>query len=80
MKTVSATMQISVYVNCPHCDYLIDLMDEDDTNGIVHNDDSYILKQAIPYGDWDESHREFEVDDVTCSHCKGSFDVKELVW
>lgn len=80
METVAARLDIAVYVNCPHCDNLIDLTDESDTDGVAHNDEGHVLKQACPDGNWMEAHREFEVEDVTCSECKKQFNVKELEW
>ncbi len=82
MKTVSARMEISIYVNCPHCDELLDLMDQDDTDGCDHNEEGYLLNQACPIDGsyWMDAHRKFEVEKVTCFNCKKDFDVKTLDW
>ena len=80
MKTVTANMSIEINVDCPHCEHLINLLDESDTDGVAHDDECAVLKQAIPDGHWHEEHKKFKVDDVTCTNCKGSFNVKELEW
>ena len=81
METVEARLDIEVFVHCPTCDYLIDLMLEEDTNGQNHNDEGHILSQACPSeGHWSEEHEKFEIDDVTGSKCKTTFIVKGLEW
>lgn len=80
MKTTSARLVIEVLVHCPCCDAVIDLCNDNDTDGYYHDDDSYILKQALPEVNWSESHEKFVVDDVTCSQCKETFNVKSLEW
>lgn len=77
MKTVSARLDIEMFVNCPNCDYMIDLLKEEDTNGFHHDDESFLLRQMFPsHG----SHDDFECEDVTCSKCKTTFNVKMLEW
>lgn len=80
MKEVTARFDISVYVSCPGCDYLIDLMDESDTDGHALNEEDDVINQACPDGAWIDKHREFEISHVTCSECKGKFNVKGLEW
>jgi len=80
MRTARARLNIEVNVNCPHCDELIDLMDERDTNGDDLNEDGHILNQACPNGNWSEKHPSFDVSFVTCTECKNTFNVKELEW
>ncbi len=80
MKTVGARLVIEVLVHCPRCEVVIDLCNDNDTNCYNHDDDSYILRQALPEGCWSESHEKFEVEDVTCSECKETFNVKGLDW
>jgi len=80
MKTVSATLNIEITVNCPECDERIDLLTEEETNNYNHNDEAYLLIQAIPNSDWSESHKNFECEDVTCTECKTTFNVKKLGW
>jgi len=80
MKTAKARLDIQVFVNCPHCDALLNLLDENDTNGVAHNDCSDILKEACPSGTWSDSHDKFELDNVTCSECKGEFNVRQMEW
>lgn len=80
MKTVSARLDIAVYVDCPHCEHLINLLDTDDTSGRDLNEEGYILTQACPDGHWSLEHPHFTVEDVKCGSCGGVFDVKELEW
>lgn len=80
MKTVSARLDIEIFVNCPHCDYLIDLMKEEDTAGYDHNEEGHISSQAFPDGTWSQQHELFSVEDVKCTECGKSFNVKELEW
>lgn len=78
-KTVSARLSIEMLVHCPNedCDYLIDLLDERDTDGVAHDDESYLLRQIFHrYGSLDD----FECEEVTCSKCKTTFNVKGLEW
>ncbi len=81
METVTARLDIEVFVNCPHCDFMIDLLNSDDTNGVEHNDCGDILQEACPQvGHWSDSHDRFELDEVVCSQCKGEFSVKQIEW
>lgn len=79
--TQTAWLSIQVFVNCPRCNKPIDLMDEDDTDGHNHNEEGYVLKQACPdEGYWIDEHKNFSVEQVTCTECKETFDVKGLEW
>ena len=78
-------LDIEMLVNCPNeeCDYLIhitvpiDLLKEEDTDGTLHDDGGYLLRQMFPsHGD----HADFECDDVVCTKCKTKFNVRELEW
>ena len=76
-EVVTASLIIQMCVNCPKCGYYIDLLDENDTNGTCHDDDSALLRQMFPAnGDNDR----FECEDVVCSECKHEFNVKALDW
>lgn len=79
MKTVAATLSIDMYVTCPNdeCENYINLLDPTDTDGCHHDDDSALLRQMFPHNG-DNSN--FECEDVTCSQCKTTFNVKELEW
>ena len=79
MKTVGARLDVEIFVNCPNeeCDYLIDLLREDDTSGTMHNDDGELLRQVWPRNG---SHDDFECEEVVCSKCKTEFNVKALEW
>jgi hypothetical protein len=81
METVEARLDIEIFVDCPKCGYLIDLMKEEDTNGRNHNEEGHLLDQACPSeGHWSDEHEKFEVKEVTCSECKANFSVKGLEW
>ena len=79
IKTMAATLDIEMFVTCPNeeCGYFIDLLKEKDTNGTMHDDDSYLLRQMFPS---DGDHAGFECEDVTCTKCKTTFNVKGLEW
>jgi len=80
IKTTSARLDIEVFVDCPHCDTMIDLLDERDTSGYAHNEEGYVLSQACPNGNWSEEHKGFSVDDVKCHSCNREFNVEGLEW
>lgn len=80
MKEVEATLHIQVFVNCPGCGAIVDLMDADDTNGYDHNEDCHVVSQACPDGNWIDEHKNFSIEDVSCSECKADFNVKGLNW
>jgi hypothetical protein len=80
MKTATARLDIEVFVDCPHCDHLIDLVKPEDTAGYDHNEEGYVLSQACPNGHWSEEHKNFEVEEVECSSCGNTFNVKGLDW
>ena len=75
--TVRAHLDIEMLVNCPHCDYLIDLLNEGDTNRYCHNDDGYLIRQMFPKN---STHEDFECEDITCGICKKKFNVRGLEW
>ena len=79
MKTVQARLDVEIFVHCPNedCDYMIDLLREDETNGTMHNDDGELLRQVWPRNG---SHDDFECEEVVCSQCKTEFNVKGLEW
>ena len=80
VKTVTASLSISVLVECPHCDSMIDLLNADDTAGFNHDEAGSVISQACPDGSWSEAHKKFEVTAVECSECGKSFDVSGLDW
>jgi hypothetical protein len=80
MRTAIARLDIEVFVNCPHCDFMIDLMNSDDTSGYNHNEEGAVISQACPNGHWSEEHKGFSIDDVECTKCRNRFNVKELDW
>ena len=79
METVTATLSIDIYVDCPNeeCGNYINLLRKKDTDGVEHDGDSRLIRQVLPsHG----SHDDFECEDVTCSECKTTFNVKALEW
>lgn len=80
METVMAKLDIEIFVDCPGCDYLIDILNEKETDGCNHNDDGDVMNQTFPDGNWMDAHREFSVEDVTCTKCKAKFNIKGLEW
>jgi len=79
-KVVSGRLSIEVFVLCPHCNDIINIMDPDDTSSYDHNDEGNIIRQACPDGIWIDEHKKFEIEDVECSQCGGLFDVRGLDW
>jgi len=80
LKTATAILSIEVNVNCPNCDFYINILDEKDTAGFNHNDEGEILNQALPSGNWVASHDEFKVQNIKCSSCKKDFNVLGIEW
>ena len=80
METVSATLSVDIYADCPNeeCGNYINLLREKDTDGVEHDEDSRLLRQVFPSNG--ASHDDFECDEVTCSECKTTFNVKSLEW
>ena len=78
-KTVTARLDIEVFVDCPNndCENLINLLDERDTDGTYHDDDSAIIRAIFSNS---SDYKDFECSDVVCSKCKTEFNVKELEW
>ena len=80
LTTVEATLNIEVNANCPHCRTLVNIMEEEETDGYNHNEEGRVLSQACPEGYWMDEHRKFEVMYITCGECKKDFNVKGLNW
>lgn len=80
--TIRATLSISVIVECPECSYPIDLLEENDTNGVAHNDEGGVLREVCPTDGrhWSEACDKFVLEDVTCSSCKHTFAVNGVDW
>lgn len=78
-ETVAASLDIEMFVTCPNdeCGYYIDLLKERDTNNYDHNEEGNLLRQMFPATG---SHEDFECDDVTCTQCKTTFNVRTLEW
>lgn len=77
LPVVSALLNIQMYVDCPCCQNYINLLDKRDTNGVALNGDSNLVQQMFPAkGD----NSDFKCDEVTCTECKTTFNVRELEW
>jgi len=72
--SVSARLDIEIFVDCPKCDYMIDLVAETDLN-----EEGWLLGQACGNGCWMDLHKAFECK-VTCPKCETEFDVKTIEW
>tara|TARA_R110000868_G_scaffold244257_5_gene500410 strand:- start:1771 stop:2016 length:246 start_codon:yes stop_codon:yes gene_type:complete len=77
-EATDAYLDIEIFVNCPHCDFLIDLLNEGDTNNHNHNEEGHVIRQACGDGLSVDLHKQFEVNNVTCSECENAFNVKGL--
>lgn len=72
MKEVDGTISISIMVECPYCENVMDLMD------LTHlNDDGYIYNQLLSddgFGkeDWNET--------IECDECKKEFIIKDVTY
>jgi len=80
MIETSARLDICVWVKCPHCEFIINLLNKDDTSGHDHNEEGEVLSQACPSEHWSEEHESFEIFNVKCSECHKEFNVKKLEW
>ena len=79
-KKVDARLSIQIYVDCPHCELGIDLFDAFDAEGVTLDGEGFVSLQAFPDGAWGGKNWEsFSVEDVRCSRCGKSFDVKGLL-
>ena len=68
-----ATLSIDVYVYCPKCNNMIDLLDG-------YDDDSEVMSQACPTDGtrWIDSHKTFKVENVYCDECDSEFEVNGI--
>ena len=79
--TVVARLDIEIFVDCPECGVVIDLMNKEHTSGIWHNEDGDLLSQACPSNvHWTDAHEKFSVKPVTCTVCETIFNVERLEW
>jgi hypothetical protein len=79
-KTVSASLQIQIMVDCPNCGELIDLLQPNDCSGRDHNDEGQVTSQAVGQSNWYDAHKDFAVSGVQCTECDIIFDVRKLEW
>lgn len=72
MKT-SASISITIYVDCPHCDNYFDLLDY----SLDHDVEKSDIMIAAFQDDW--GCRDAEID-VKCPECEKSFIVDEITY
>lgn len=76
-QTVESSLSIEINVNCPECDCLIDILNENETDGTHHDDDGFLIRQVFSHtGSYDQ----FECEGVVCTKCKTEFNIKGLEW
>ena len=78
-----ARLNIEIFVDCPKCKYMIDLMRPEDSNGYNHNHEGQLVEQACPNDGethWRDAREEFECDEIECSKCNHKFNVRGLDW
>jgi|TARA_B110000091_G_C13440661_1_gene319928 hypothetical protein len=80
LETVTARLNIEVFVDCPKCNICIDILNPEDTSDYDHNEEGRVLGQACGEGIWIDNHKQFKVKNVTCSACKAKFNVKGVEW
>lgn len=68
-----ARLRISLNVDCPKCDDLIDILETD------LNEEGDIIDAVIPSGNWISAHREFSCE-VKCPNCNHKFSVEGVEW
>jgi len=68
MKSVQANLFLELNVRCPHCDYLIDLINDvvsSEFEGNI-NETGIITQQSVGSIDWEKSHKEFN-ENILCA-------------
>ena len=73
-KPIEASLSISLYVDCPHCDDYFDLME---IEGI--NDSGELTRQACPDGYWSDAHDKFD-EKINCPECMKEIHIKGIAW
>lgn len=67
VKKPLAFLNFSLYVNCPHCDELMDLSE---------NDFDYIVTNALFDNRWDDLNGY----DTSCPKCDTDFQIEKVVY
>ena len=71
----TATLRIELYVECPHCENVFDLLTDTSLN-----DDGYLIKQAISDDRWAIPAEDRIECEPECPQCETVFNVKGLEW
>lgn len=71
-KSISPRLEISLYVECPHCDHDIDLFDDENLT-----DEGWLYSKALPDGHWSQEHPKFELN-YTCPQCEKEIQLKGI--
>jgi DNA-directed RNA polymerase subunit RPC12/RpoP len=71
MKQVKISIHFNLYVECPHCDEVFDLLAMDD------NDEGFWTGK---FRDWINNEKDAEIltEDVQCPHCDNRVDLKDM--
>ena len=77
LAKVTASLDIAVYVECPECEDLINLMES--TSDRYYNEDGHVMSQACPDGCWATEHKNFSVE-VACPKCECEFEASGIEW
>lgn len=78
MKTIGpvrATLNVTLYVECPICEYDFDLLVDTELN-----DGGELFRQVLSDDRWEIDADERLECVPTCPECKGRFKVKGLNW
>lgn len=76
-ETVEAELKIQVLVSCPYCGISLNLLCAHDN--AISNYECHVRTQSYISGEQRYvAQQTLSIDDVTCSHCRQSFNVKGL--
>ena len=74
-ESVEASLTILLYVECPYCEDIVDLLE---TPGL--NEEGQLIKKACPSDKhWSESHDDFQMD-FKCECCEKEFEIDGIGW
>lgn len=72
MKTVEGRFDYQLYVECPGCNELLNVLHEKDMSGDAHDDDNALTQPLLTNKNWDD----IEVDKMKCYRCGEVFNMK----
>lgn len=78
MNNTTAQVSFNLYLRCPHCKQLLDLMDEDDVDefAVMDGGSSTAVKIIKRWF----NNAPYEVESGICQHCNGTFEVERVEW